>query len=158
MRASTTGRISAVSIEQLMAHSVPYPASKTACTPALRKIAMGIHLAHQSLVSSLMPQNSEQRILITQANDGMVLARTVILPNKVALCARGTVLSEALITRLMIRGIKRIYIQGRDLPGPHRDGFNQSIQQLHERFSRCRQFPTMASLENIVERVMVKHL
>jgi hypothetical protein len=105
-----------------------------------------------------MPQNSEQRILITQASDGMVLARPVILPNKVALCARGTILSETLITRLMIRGIKRIYVQGRDLPGLNRDGFNKSIEQLHERFSRARQFPTMASLEIIVERVMVKHL
>ncbi len=105
-----------------------------------------------------MAPTNEQRILITQAIPGMVLAQPVILPNKVTLCARGTVLSEVLITRLMIRGLKRIYVQGRDLPGPNRARFNESIEQLHERFSRTTQIPTMVSLRIIVERVMVKYL
>ncbi len=105
-----------------------------------------------------MAPTNEQRILITQATPGMVLAQPVILPNKVRLCARGTVLSEVLITRLMIRGLKRIYVQGSNLPGRNRVQFNESIEQLHERFSRTTQVPTMVSLKIIVERVMVKYL
>jgi hypothetical protein len=105
-----------------------------------------------------MSSTQEQRILITQATAGMELSQPVYLPNKVALCARGTVLTDALITRLMIRGIKRIYIKGQNLPGPNRAQFNESIQQLRVRFSRVQQFHTMTSLQTIVERVMVKYL
>jgi hypothetical protein len=105
-----------------------------------------------------MAPANEQRILITQASPGMVLAQPVILPNKVALCARGTILSDALITRLMVRGIKRIIIQGTALPGPSQAAYAETIHHLHQRFDRVRHYPTMASLEIIVERAMVKYL
>ena len=105
-----------------------------------------------------MPTTDEQRILITQAAPGMVLARPVVLPNKVSLCARGTVLSENLITKLMARGIKRVHVQGHPLPGPSQEAYLDSIKKLHERFSRVRHVPLMVSLQILVERVMVKRL
>ncbi len=105
-----------------------------------------------------MPPHDEQRILITQAAPGMTLSRPVVLPNKVALCARGTVLSETLITRLMARGIKRVHVQGHPLPGPSQDAYLESIKKLHERFSRVRHVPLMVSLQQLVERTMVKRL
>jgi len=105
-----------------------------------------------------MPLTDEQRILLTQAAAGMVLARPVVLPSKVALCARGTVLSDGLITKLMARGIKRIHVQGQPLPGPSQEAYLESIKKLHERFSRVRHVPLMVSLQYIVERVMVKRL
>jgi hypothetical protein len=101
-----------------------------------------------------MPPTDEQRILITQATAGMTLSRPVAMPNKIALCSRGTVLSEILITRLMARGIKRIY----PLPGPDKDAYLESMKKLHERFSRVRHIPFMVSLQQTVERVMVKRL
>ena len=105
-----------------------------------------------------MPPTDEQRILITQAASGMTLARPVVLPSKVSLCARGTVLSEVLITRLMARGIKRIFVKGHPLPGPSQDAYLDSIKKLHERFSRVRHIPLMVNLHGIVERVMAKRL
>lgn len=105
-----------------------------------------------------MAPTDEQRILITQAAPGMILARHVVLPSKVSLCSRGTVLSEVLITRLMARGIKRIYVQGHPLPRPSQDAYLESIQKLHERFSRVRHVPLMVTLHAIVERVMAKRL
>ena len=105
-----------------------------------------------------MPPTDEQRILITQATAGMMLSRPVAMPNKIALCSRGTELSELLITRLMARGIKRIYVKGHPLPGPDKDAYLESIKKLHERFSRVRLSPFMVSLHQIVERVMVKRL
>ena len=105
-----------------------------------------------------MPPIDEQRILITQATAGMTLSRPVAMPNKIALCARGTVLSDILITRLMARGIKRIYVKGHPLPGPDKDAYLESMKKLHERFSRVRHIPFMVSLQQTVERVMVKRL
>ncbi len=105
----------------------------------------------------MMP-NDEQRILLTQAAPGMVLARPVVLPNKVSLCARGTELSDLLITRLMARGIKRVYVQGHPLPGRSQEAYLDSIKKLHDRFSRVRHVPLMVSLQILVERVMVKRL
>lgn len=105
-----------------------------------------------------MPPTDEQRILITQAAAGMVLSRPVVLPNKVALCSRGTVLSDNLLTKLMARGIKRIHVQGHPLPGPSQEAYLDSIKKLHERFSRVRHVPLMVSLQYLVERVMVKRL
>jgi hypothetical protein len=105
-----------------------------------------------------MPLPDEQRILITQATVGMTLSRPVAMPNKIALCSRGTVLSEILITRLMARGIKRIYVKGHPLPGPDKDAYLESMKKLHERFSRVRHIPFMVSLQQTVERVLVKRL
>jgi hypothetical protein len=100
----------------------------------------------------------EQRILLTQASAGMTLSQPVILPNKVALCARGTVLSDALIARLMSRGVKRIFVQGQHLPDLQSIGFMQEIAAMRERFARVRQYPTMANLEMVIERVLVRRL
>ena len=105
-----------------------------------------------------MPPIDEQRILITQATAGMTLSRPVAMPNKIALCSRGTVLSEILITRLMARGIKRIYVKGHPLPGPDKDAYMESMKKLYERFSRVRHIPFMVSLQQTVERVMIKRL
>ncbi len=105
-----------------------------------------------------MPPIDEQRILITQAAAGMTLSRPVAMPNKIALCSRGTVLSDILITRLMARGIKRIYVKGHPLPGPDKDAYLESMKKLYERFSRVRHVPFMVSLQQTVERVMIKRL
>jgi hypothetical protein len=100
----------------------------------------------------------EQRILLTQATPGMVLSQPVVLPNRVTLCARGMELTEATITRLMSRGIKRVHVVGRPLPSPNRDAFGESMGKLRERFSRVRHVPVMVSLEQIVEKALVRRL
>lgn len=105
-----------------------------------------------------MPPIDEQRILITQATAGMTLSRPVAMPNKIALCSRGTMLSEILITRLMARGIKRIFVKGHPLPGPDKDAYLESMKKLYERFSRVRHIPFMVSLQQTVERAMIKRL
>jgi hypothetical protein len=115
-------------------------------------------LARRELDCRPMPPADEQRILITQAAPGMVLSRPVVLPTKISLCARGTVLTEALVTRLMARGIKRVHVQGHPLPGPSQDAYLESIKKLHDRFSRVRHIPLMVTLHAIVERVMTKRL
>jgi hypothetical protein len=98
----------------------------------------------------------EQRILLTQAAPGMVLSRTVALPNKVPLCARGTALTEVIISRLMSRGIKRVYVQGHPLPTPSREAYIEVMTKLAERFSRVRHEPIMVNLQKLVERALTR--
>jgi hypothetical protein len=105
-----------------------------------------------------MPGNDEQRILVTQATPGMVLAKPVALPNRVVLCSAGMELTASTINHLMVRGIKRIYVRGQPLPARGEDEFEVMMRKLRLRFSRCRQVPRMASIENVVEHALVKHL
>jgi hypothetical protein len=104
-----------------------------------------------------MPSEEEQRILLTQAAPGMVLARPVHLQNRMVLCPRGTDLGEALITKLMNLGIKRIWVRGRPLPEHRRpDGFSKRIGDLRQRFARVRHIPLMAAIEQAVEKQIVR--
>jgi hypothetical protein len=105
-----------------------------------------------------MPRKDEQRILLTQALPGMVLSQSVTLPNKLILCSPGQLLNEQLITRLMNRGIKRVFVQGNPLPAPSRESYEDRIKHLRDRFSRVRSIPLMASLEKLIEREVVRRV
>ena len=105
-----------------------------------------------------MPPAGEQRILVTQATPGMILAKPVIMPNRVALCSAGMELSASVINHLLVRGIKRIYVRGQPLPARGEDEFEVMMRKLRHRFSRSRQVPLMSSIELIVEHALVKYL
>lgn len=96
----------------------------------------------------------EQRILITQAAAGMVLARTISLPNKMALLGSGATLTDEMIGQLMTRGVKRIVVRGHPITGPASASWEERVLQLDERFSRVRSHPFMAALREVVMRVM----
>ena len=100
----------------------------------------------------------EQRILVTQASPGMVLARPVILPDRMVLVGEGAALNNQLISQLMTRGIKRIVVRGTPLAGPARVPWDERINQLDERFQHVRRIPIMAALRDVVARVMAKRM
>ncbi len=100
--------------------------------------------------------DQEQRILLTQAIPGMVLARPVRLPNKVTLCPSGATLDDALILRLMNRGIKRVMVLGTSVPQIARVGVEETMRAVRERFSRVRDQPLMGLLEKLVEDKLVR--
>jgi hypothetical protein len=102
--------------------------------------------------------DAEQRILLTQANAGMILARPVRLPNKVALCPSGTVLDDQLILRLMNRGIKRVVVMGSEVPAQPRPGVEETMRAVRDRFSRVRDQPLMPELEALIEDKLVRRL
>jgi hypothetical protein len=97
----------------------------------------------------------EQRILLTQASEGMVLSRPVQLPNQMVLCPRGSTLDPALIHRLMARGIKRIYVRGNPLSLHRMVSYSERRERLRHAFLRARDIPHMAVLEHVLERLLV---
>lgn len=98
----------------------------------------------------------EQRILVTQAAPGMILARPVHLPDRMVLVGEGAILTETMIGQLMARGIKRIVVRGQPLAAPGRASWEERARQLAERFSRVDGDPFMHALHDVVARVMAR--
>ena len=95
-----------------------------------------------------------QRILITQAEPGMVLAKSVSLPGQASLCGPGTALSEELIHRLTIRGIKRVFVQGRPIKTSNDRPLQERLAELQERFARVRGSELMDAVERAIVHEM----
>lgn len=96
----------------------------------------------------------EQRILVTQAAPGMVLARPVLLPDRMVLVGEGAPVTELLIGQLISRGIKRIVVRGQPIPGPGKQDWATRVAALDERFARVRAEPFMCAVRDVVARVL----
>lgn len=101
---------------------------------------------------------TQQRILVTQAAPGMILARPVLLPDHMVLVGEGAELNDQMISQLMTRGIKRIIVKGNPIPGRGHIAWEDRLRQLHERFEHVSHLPFMTALRDIVARVMAKKL
>ncbi|TVR43896.1 MAG: hypothetical protein EA402_08425 [Planctomycetota bacterium] len=99
---------------------------------------------------------TQQRILLTQAEAGMTLAEPVESLKQAVLCNTGTVLSDPLIHRLMLLGVKRVVVQG--LPAPHlrEPSANEVDAMLEQRFSRCDHIPLMKNLRDTIRRRLLQ--
>lgn len=104
--------------------------------------------------SAIAPPDT--RILLNQAQPGMVLSRTVELPNRTRLCPSGTTLSENLIQRIASRGIKRIYIVGVPPAGSGVELWADKVRKLHERFSRVQDQPYLMAMMKSVENALAR--
>jgi len=103
-----------------------------------------------------MPATVESRILVTQAEPGMVLSRHVLLETRQILVKEGTVLVDSVIDRIMVRGIKRIWIQGPYQHGPQPLSYGEELKHLAERFSRVQHVPLMGAMKLSIARVLGK--
>jgi hypothetical protein len=107
----------------------------------------------------MTPSNhEEQRIQVAQALPNMVLSRAITTPNRMVLCAPGTVLSESLIARMALRGIRRLWVRGHPVEAATGKPFSEALAELRERFAYCEDTPLMRDLQATVERVMVPRL
>ena len=99
---------------------------------------------------------TEQKILITQAQPGMILARPVLTPKRVVLCGAGTRMSDHLIQQLTLRGIKRVHVQGTPVPGRSQKPLDEQIRDLRHRVSRVTDIPFMGRIERAIEAELVR--
>ena len=72
----------------------------------------------------------------------------------VVLCGPGVALDDELITRLMLRGIKRIDVEGTPLPPPPRGSGGETIAILQRRFSRTEPTDFMQNLQRMVAEII----
>ena len=97
-----------------------------------------------------MAKAEQQRILITQATTGMVLAQSVYTQNRVPLCGPGTGLNDELIHKLTMRGIKRVVVQGQPLPDRNQRPFEEQARECHDRFARMEHSQVMAAIRDCI--------
>ena len=105
-----------------------------------------------------MYASQEQRIQISQARPAMVLSRQVATANKMVLCSAHKVLSQDLIDRMTMRGIRRIWVDGHPVEDATGKPFSVALAELRERFARCKDHPVMRDLLVMTERVMIPRM
>ncbi len=86
----------------------------------------------------------------------MVLSRDVNLANQVKLCGKGTTLDDMLIQRLEVRGIRRVFVRGRPIPGPNAEERAAIEARVADRFSHVQHLPHMVDVQRAVERLLRK--
>lgn len=91
-----------------------------------------------------------QRITLSQAKPGMVLAEPASSEQGTTVCGPGTELTETLITRLGRFGVSRITVEGHPVPKKGEDkSLTQLTKELDVRFSRVQDNPLMMELKAV---------
>jgi len=94
-----------------------------------------------------------QRIKLSQAAPGMVTARPIEASNGQVLCAKGTSLSEALISRLERLDISHITVEGHPVDdGTPRKTLEEKLADIDQRFSRVSDDKLMMALKVVVQK------
>ena len=102
-----------------------------------------------------------QKIPIQLADTGMKLAKDVYIgstPTGAPICGNGTVLTDAMITRLKKIGISVLYVEGpplfiEDQPSP-----DDLLHDLDDRFAKTKQEPLNALLYDIIKKSLFESM
>ena len=100
-----------------------------------------------------------QRIALTRATPGMVLARAVIRPEGLVLVGEGQVLTLAVIDRIRGAGIGSVWVEGNPLgPGGEVGNLRVIAQSLPNLFRRQRDNVFMMTMCTVFERHLALRL
>ena len=77
-----------------------------------------------------------QRILLAQAEPGMILAKEILNPEGMVLCGAGTALSEALIARLSGLDVVDVTVEGHPVNIEGEKTLQEELQEVDLRFQR----------------------
>lgn len=98
-----------------------------------------------------------QKIPISLAAEGMVLARDVTRPDApdgLPICGRGMELSAPLIDRLVNMGIQSVMVEGRPVQIEGQESLEDALDALDNRFSLVEQYPLMMKVKDIFRAVI----
>ena len=94
-----------------------------------------------------------QRILIAQADPGMILAKEILNPDGMVLCGAGTELSEALVERLINMDVVDITVEGHPV---NVEGEKTLQEELHEIDLRFQRVEDIAPLMYLKKRIQAR--
>ena len=98
-----------------------------------------------------------QKIPVSKAGKGMVLAKPVTRETGVVLMGEGTELNEALIEKLLDLEIKHIVVKGRPLDsGSEGKTLEQLYAELDERFSTVGTDKMACQIKDIIKKDMAR--
>jgi len=102
-----------------------------------------------------------QRIPISLAKPGMVLAKELVRPENPAgpaICGKGMELTESLLERLRYMGIQSITVQGHPVWMEGDKTLDELLQELDQRFSRVAQDSLTGRLKDIYRKYLISSM
>ncbi len=91
-----------------------------------------------------------QRIPLSLAQPGMVVAREVAGKDGKVLCGAGIELTGDLIQRLSRTGISSVVVEGHPVSLPGEKGLKERLRELDARFSRVKEDPVLRALMKLI--------
>ena len=92
-----------------------------------------------------------QRILLAQAEPGMILAKEILNPEGLVLCGAGTPLSEALIERLAGMEVVDVTVEGHPVNVEGEKTLPEELQEIDLRFSRVEDIAPLMYLKKRIQ-------
>ncbi len=91
-----------------------------------------------------------QRIPVTLAEPGMVLAKEAVTPEGQVLCGPGTNLTQEIIARLSKQEVLTLTVEGHPVQMPGEKGLAERLKDLDHRFSKVKADPVLRALKTLI--------
>jgi hypothetical protein len=91
-----------------------------------------------------------QKVPITLASPGMILAKPIMNDKGMPLCAEGTPLTESLIDRLRSMNISAITVKGHPLGEETAKTIDERLAEIEERFTHVKGDPIMDKVRDAI--------
>jgi hypothetical protein len=119
------------------------------------------NIAENVSFKSVLRRVVMQKIPISLAAEGMVLARDVTRPDAQdgpPICGRGMELSAPLIDRLVNMGVQSLMVEGRPVQMEGQESLDEALNALDARFILVENYPLMMKVKEmfrtVIERAM----
>lgn len=96
-----------------------------------------------------------QQILSSQAKEGMTLAKDVMTHDDRVLCGKGTVLTAALLDRLVKMDIIHITVEGHPIKVPGEKTLKEELADIEARFSLVTKVPPLMYIKKRLKQKMI---
>jgi hypothetical protein len=96
-----------------------------------------------------------QRILLAQAEPGMILAKGILNPEGLVLCGAGTELSDSLIERLAGMGIVDLTVEGHPVVIEGEKTLQEQLHDVDLRFQRVEGITPLMYLKKRIQARLV---
>ncbi|MBA2849097.1 hypothetical protein G4V39_11035 [Thermosulfuriphilus ammonigenes] len=97
-----------------------------------------------------------QKIPISLAREGMILAKEVTDSAGRVLCGPGTELSQRLLDRLANMGVQFVVVEGHPVAMPGEKSLEERLAELERRFEKVAGDPVLAMLKEVIQETMME--
>ena len=92
-----------------------------------------------------------QRILLAQAEPGMILAKEILNPDGLVLCGAGTELSDTLLGRLASMDVIDVTVEGHPVNIEGEKTLQEELQEIDLRFQRVEDIAPLMYLKKRIQ-------
>jgi len=96
-----------------------------------------------------------QRILLAQAEPGMILAKEILNPDGLVLCGAGTELSDTLLGRLASMDVIDVTVEGHPVIIEGEKSLREELQEVELRFRRVEDIAPLMYLKKRIQARLI---